>query len=557
MDNRIITALFREGECVAFTSPVYQYNYGQILKIEGVELPSIFEVQFANEGEEESATSIGQDNQVDIPDMFFESGKGIRAWIYLHDTAEDGETVYQIMMPVIERAEPSDIEPTPVQQDVITQAIAALNSAVSECEGAVEDCQASVEHYPEIINGNWWVYDAVADDMVDTGFSAEGLPGEKGDKGDPGEKGDKGDPGQDGAKGDKGDKGDTGEQGIPGEKGDKGEKGDPGEDGQDGAKGDKGDKGEKGDKGDKGDTGATGATGAQGEKGDKGDKGDPGDPTQLIDDTAASVSKTYSSNKIDTDLSGKMDKNDPTGIGSFSLNRKANSTVGSKSFVEGNYNIASAYCSHAEGSMNEATGSNAHAEGGGNVASGVDSHAEGAACTASGQCSHAEGESTIASGYESHAEGFRTKASGSCSHAEGEYTEARGDNQHVFGYANIVDDNDEYIEIVGNGTRGAVTPDAYSNARTLDWSGNEYIAGNLTVGGTIQGYLKYFELTQTLSAGVNYLMFTDNRLTYDLTVEVFTSVYGVFPTQISVMSGYLFLMFEPQSSNIQVKVRLS
>jgi hypothetical protein len=36
----------------------------------------------------------------------------------------------------------------------------------------------------------------------------------------------------------------------------------------------------------------------------------------------------------------------------------------------------------------------------------------------------------------------------------------------------------DYVEIVGNGT----ADNARSNARTLDWSGNEVLAGSLTVG---------------------------------------------------------------------------
>jgi chitodextrinase len=36
-----------------------------------------------------------------------------------------------------------------------------------------------------------------------------------------------------------------------------------------------------------------------------------------------------------------------------------------------------------------------------------------------------------------------------------------------------------YVEIVGNGT----ATDARSNARTLDWAGNEWLAGNLTAAG--------------------------------------------------------------------------
>ena len=38
-----------------------------------------------------------------------------------------------------------------------------------------------------------------------------------------------------------------------------------------------------------------------------------------------------------------------------------------------------------------------------------------------------------------------------------------------------------YVEIVGNGTMSGTT-ESRSNARTLDWSGNEALAGSLTLG---------------------------------------------------------------------------
>lgn len=119
-------------------------------------------------------------------------------------------------------------------------------------------------------------------------------------------------------------------------------------------------------------------------------------------------------------------------------------------------------------------------------ASGSRSHAEGNRCEASGFASHAEGDSTIASGSEAHSEGDYTIASGDHSHAEGWYTIANHASQHVFGAFNIEDPSDkpanrrgDYIEIVGNGL-GA---NARGNARTLDWAGNEMLAGDLTVGG--------------------------------------------------------------------------
>lgn len=138
---------------------------------------------------------------------------------------------------------------------------------------------------------------------------------------------------------------------------------------------------------------------------------------------------------------------------------------------------------HAEGYQTYAAGGGSHAEGQGTKATGNASHAEGMYTSASNAGSHAEGTYTQASGVYSHAEGSYTIASRDSSHAEGDHTEAAGDVQHVFGKYNIVETREStsnpwvYVEIVGNGTNNA-----RSNARTLDWSGNESLAGSLTLG---------------------------------------------------------------------------
>ena len=177
--------------------------------------------------------------------------------------------------------------------------------------------------------------------------------------------------------------------------------------------------------------------------------------------------------------------------------RKSGSTVGSYSYVEGykatasgsyshaegSQTTASSPCSHAEGANTTASGYYSHAEGSSTTASGDNSHAEGYGTIASGQFSHAEGNNTTASSSYSHAEGFHSKARGTCSHAEGNYTIANHKSQHIFGEYNIEDpstaestNRGTYVEIVGNGTDF----DSRSNARTLDWDGNEILSGTLT-----------------------------------------------------------------------------
>lgn len=114
------------------TGHMYQFDYGQILKFTGVELPFAYEVHFSNEEHGDSITSIGDSNGVVIPDQFFLSGEDIYFWIYLHDDENDGETEYSGVIPIVERTKPTNYEPTPVQQDTITQAIAALDAAVEQ-----------------------------------------------------------------------------------------------------------------------------------------------------------------------------------------------------------------------------------------------------------------------------------------------------------------------------------------------------------------------------------------------------------------------------------------
>lgn len=179
------------------------------------------------------------------------------------------------------------------------------------------------------------------------------------------------------------------------------------------------------------------------------------------------------------DISGKMDKSNPIGTGSFSLNRKDGTAVGDKSFAAGHIVEASGSFTHAEGAFTVASNLASHAEGYNTNATEAQSHAEGYGTTASGSRSHAEGDSTIASGSSSHTEGYITTASGKHSHAEGHGTKASSDCQHAQGKYNIEDTSGVYADIIGNGTNTS-----RSNAYTLDWSGNAWFAGDVYTGST-------------------------------------------------------------------------
>lgn len=258
MEYRILNAVFGHQREIT-TRKLYQYDYGQELQFFGLNLPDVFEVHFSNTDSTGTAkTAIGQSGTVVIPDEYLETGLPVYAWVFLHDEQTDGETEYKVTIPVVKRPKTTNEEPTPVQQDVITQTIAALNTAAEKAEDEAERAESAADllSHPDAV-ANTLAPGSSATASYANGTFTFGIPqGLKGDKGDTGEPGAKGDRGEKGDKGDQGERGEQGEQGIQGVPGEKGEKGDRGE------------QGVQGEKGDKGDTGATGATGAKGDPGE-------------------------------------------------------------------------------------------------------------------------------------------------------------------------------------------------------------------------------------------------------------------------------------------------
>ena len=207
-------------------------------------------------------------------------------------------------------------------------------------------------------------------------------------------------------------------------------------------------------------------------------------------------------NDIRNQCNDKLDSSNPSGVGSFSMNRKSGTTVGNRSSTLGYNTTASGDFSHAEGNKTTASGDCSHAEGENTTASGDHSHAEGNNTWATGDYSHAEGNGTVASNYNSHAEGYATQATGTSSHAEGYDSHAEGyyshtegfgtitkhKSVHVCGEYNLVDpaktdiyQRGTYVVIVGNGKSNAQR----SNAHTLDWAGNAWFAGTIEGTGII------------------------------------------------------------------------
>ena len=125
-----------------------------------------------------------------------------------------------------------------------------------------------------------------------------------------------------------------------------------------------------------------------------------------------------------------------------------------------------------------ATGPESFAIGSQNIASGASSSALGSQTKATALAAHAEGNATTAGGNSAHAEGYATTANGMSSHAEGSNTIASSMDQHVQGRFNIEDTENKYAHIVGNG----IYYDKRSNCHTLDWNGNAWFQGKITLG---------------------------------------------------------------------------
>lgn len=561
--GNVIDAYVCQGR--AKTTPLYQYDYGQKLRFFRVELPEAYEVHFSTStSSKTSYTAIGDESGVLIPDEILREPGISFAWVFLHTGESDGETKIIVEIPVIERAGITDTEPTPAQQDAISEAIEALNDAV-------ENCEENVKKYPKIQNGNWFVWDAENDEWVDTGVHASGditafiddtttasdlvwsslkTDNTKADKEDTvlyssltmGSRDSGSTTGLYSvaigsgltASGANSHAEGAGTKAI-GESSHAEGAGTTAQSDYSHAEGIEARANGTGAHAEGYRTTATNYAHAEGNNTSAYGNYSHTEGYGAHTNSQYSHAEGYQSSAeggpynhaegYHSDAHGTAahsEGNGTTAVGNFSHTEGEQTITQSDatgshaegyktrtnlpySHAEGKETYANGYCSHAEGEQTSATGAYSHAEGqntnssgegshaeglssrsignnshaeGSSTANGTASHSEGSGTTASGEWSHAEGRLTYAYGTGSHAEGSGTYANGNTSHAEGIYTIANGEAQHVFGKYNVEDNQGIYVEIVGNGTYNR------SNARTLDWEGNEVLSGKLTINGT-------------------------------------------------------------------------
>lgn len=67
----------------------------------------------------------------------------------------------------------------------------------------------------------------------------------------------------------------------------------------------------------------------------------------------------------------------------------------------------------------------------------------------------------------------------------------------------------------------------------------------------------YTEFDSTLQAGQTTVTITDSAITANSVYDIYTSVYGLNPTDVTVATGSITLTFDAQQSDLEVKVRVS
>ena len=239
MALNVTTAVIGSG-CNTATAPpsLAQWDQGQVLKIEGVDLPSAYQVEFSTEYTRNAIPQIGDENGVALPNELLQRSAPITAYIVLHEGLNDREREYWITIYITPGTPPETITPDPEQMDVIDETIAALQAGVAAAEAAAESVQNMGVEAETLPEGSEASVEKTVDPETGEVTLSFGIPtGATGATGPVGPQGPQGIQGETGPQGQKGDKGDTGATGATGPQGPQGIQGIQGETGPTGPQG--------------------------------------------------------------------------------------------------------------------------------------------------------------------------------------------------------------------------------------------------------------------------------------------------------------------------------
>lgn len=145
--KNIVTATFQPGYTTAKVLGLWQYDYGQILRIQGLELPDAVEIHFSLQekgGESERQVGLTRDGvtEVAVPNSYLENAGtsrdySIYAFLYISD-GKSGNTEYKITMHVQSRPKPKDPRPENPKEDPFGKTIEAVNKAMESAQLSAE-----------------------------------------------------------------------------------------------------------------------------------------------------------------------------------------------------------------------------------------------------------------------------------------------------------------------------------------------------------------------------------------------------------------------------------
>ena len=149
----MITAVFEKDNNFVESENVWQWDYGQTLRIQGVKIPAAVEVQFSTtERIGETVTRIGVTKEgvteVPIPDTLLEGGGTtqdytIYAFVYI-ENGDSGKTEYRVSMKVRARPKP-EAHATPEEGELFRQAIVAVAESADRAESARKSAEKAAD----------------------------------------------------------------------------------------------------------------------------------------------------------------------------------------------------------------------------------------------------------------------------------------------------------------------------------------------------------------------------------------------------------------------------
>lgn len=372
----MINVIFEGAYSSVTSSPAYLHDYGQVLRVFGLDLPAVVEAHFALEesGESVLVTGTYEDGiaRIPVPDSFLKEVGSFFCYIFDRGTSS-GRTTYKVKIPVTKRADlpTATVDPTEEDANYFASVIEEVTAQAEAAATSAEDARAAKD---ELLTG----ISIGTVETLEPGTDASASLTET-------------------------ESGVALNLGIP-----------------QGAQGAQGAQGEQG--------------GGVGE--DVAGQIFTINGSEVTAKEGAERFNDYVNNKA-TGKCARAEGEGTTAYGEASHSEgRDTSAMGPLSHAEGDGSTTGSYadCAHAEGCNCRATGAYSHSEGAGCLSSGTQAHAEGFQTQANANSAHSEGAYCIAGREDSHAEGFSTIASSSYQHTQGKWNLQDAENK----YADIV-----------------------------------------------------------------------------------------------------------------------